>query len=347
MLKKVRKIVLFSLAILFMLVLLGGNVHAADGSLNLYMLKFEAKINDDGSMDVVETWNIRIGYTNTLYKTFEMDNSKFSEITNVKVTEVTDGEEKEFTNINEEMYHVTKDCYYGLINSNGNFEIAWGVGLDNSYDTRTYEISYTVKDAISKYNDYAELYWQFVGENFEIDADEINGTITLPESADNKEDIKVWGHTENLNGEIYVTDLNEIKFRIKNFDAGRFVEVRTLFPSSMITNANRTYNQDRYNEVLEEETKWANQANLRREWEEIQGEVIGVFLVFVVLALCIIYIEKAVKYGKKLNSTKKYEPEQKLEYFRDLPEKDVTPGEALYILEEPYNTFTSKFGKIL
>ncbi len=346
MLKKVRNILTVIFITICLSILFSGKVSASDGSLYLDKLDFQATIHSDGSMDVVETWDIDIRYTNTLYKTFKMDQDKFSEITNVQVKETTDGETKNFTQINTEMYHVTKDCYYGLINSNGDFEIAWGVGLDNSSDTRTYEISYTVKDAIAKYNDYAELYWQFIGENFEIDAKEVTGTITLPESANNMEEIKVWGHTENLNGEIHVTSLNKIKFKIDYFDAGRYVEVRSLFPTDMITNANRVYSTNRYDEVLEEETKWANQANLRREWEEIQGEVIGVFLIFVVLALCIIYIEKAVKYGKKLKELKKYEPEQRLEYFRDLPEKEVTPGEALYILEEPYNSFTSKFGKI-
>ena len=56
-----------------------------------------------------------------------------------------------------------QDCYYGLQIKKNKFEIAWGVGLDNKSDTREYEISYTVNDAIGKYNDYAELYWQFVG----------------------------------------------------------------------------------------------------------------------------------------------------------------------------------------
>ena len=65
--------------------------------------------------------------------------------------------------------------YYGLKNDNGDFEIAWGVGLDNGKETRKYKISYKVNDVISKYNDYAELYWQFIGEDFEIDAKKITG----------------------------------------------------------------------------------------------------------------------------------------------------------------------------
>ena len=343
--KRTKKIILFISIILLILTTLSIKVKADDSS-SLYLdkLKFDVTINEDGSMDVVETWNIDISNVNTLYKTFKADNNKYTSIKNVRVKDVTAN--REFTQINEEMYHVTKNCYYGLINSKGDFEIAWGVGLDNRYATRTYEISYTVVDAIGKYNDYAELYWQFVGADFEVDADKITGTITLPSNANSEEDIKVWGHTENLNGEIYVTDTNEIKFQVENFDAGRYVEVRVLFPTEMIESTGRTYNENRYDDVIKEETKWANQANLRRKWEEIKDEVVATFVIFVILALCIIFIEKAVKYGKKLSSIKKYVPEQNLDYYRDLPEKDATPGEAVYILKEPYNAFSRHFGKI-
>lgn len=66
---------------------------AANSYLNLNELNFYAKINDDGSMDVVETWNIEIEDTNTLFKTFELDNTKFSSIDNVKVKDVTANKE--------------------------------------------------------------------------------------------------------------------------------------------------------------------------------------------------------------------------------------------------------------
>ena len=346
MVLKLRRTAIVLLTISIIAFIFGNNVYAAESD-NLYLdkLDFYVEINSDGSMRVTETWDIDIRDTNTLYKTFEMDKKKFSSFENVTVRDVTNN--KTFTQIDEEMYHVTKDCYYGLQKSNGDFEIAWGVGLDDSYDTRTYEISYTVTDAIGKYNDYAELYWQFVGEDFEISASEVTGTIILPESADNKEDIKVWGHTEELNGEIYVTAKNEISFQIDNFDAGHYIEVRSLFPTDMIHSTGREYAEDRYNTVLQEETNWANQANLRRTWDSIKDKVIIVFIIFVVIAIIIIFIQKAVKYGKKLGELKKYIPEQKLDYFRELPEKNTTPGEAVYILDEPYNKFTSHFGKIL
>ena len=165
---------------------------------------------------------------------------------------------------NELLWHLDKDTYYGLKNNNGDFEIAWGVGLDNGKEKRKYKISYKVNDVISKYNDYAELYWQFIGEDFEIDAKKITGIIILPEKVKNKEDIKVWGHTEDLNGEIYATDLDKIEFEIDNFISGRYVEIRTLFPTELINETNKVYNKEILGTVIKEETKWANEANAKR-----------------------------------------------------------------------------------
>ena len=66
----------------------------SDATLQLNNLDFYAQINEDGSMDVTETWNIYISETNTIYKTFKIDNSKYSYITDVEVRETTNGENK-------------------------------------------------------------------------------------------------------------------------------------------------------------------------------------------------------------------------------------------------------------
>lgn len=125
---------IFITLMLLSIILLIGTITSNASSSDLYLqnLDFQVQINTDGSINVTETWDIEIEDTNTLYKTFKIDTSRFSDITNVQVTEITNGVNKQFKKINREMYHVTKNCYYGLINKNGDFEIAWGVGMDNS-----------------------------------------------------------------------------------------------------------------------------------------------------------------------------------------------------------------------
>lgn len=345
--KIIKKFFMSSIFIFIFLIILSIKSNASS-ELLLNNIDFNACINSDGSMDVTETWDIKIEDTNTLFKTFESDSGKYSDITNVQVTEITNGTNKEFKQINTLMYHVTKDCYYGIINDDGNFEIAWGLGLDNSSDTKKYKISYTVQDAISKHNDYAQLYWQFIGSDFEIDAKKVTGTIILPGQVKNKDEIKVWGHTEDLNGEIYVTDSNEINFELDGFNSGRFVEIRTLFPTEMIVSSGRTSNNNILEDVINEETTWANEANKRRTRRNIINLLITAITLVICIILAIDSIRQVLKASNKFKKIKKYKPSQKLKYFRELPRKDATPAQALHVYKETKIEFTNtEIGKIV
>ena len=333
--KKTIKNLLTILIFLFAFLIIGNVKSMASGDLFLNQLNFDAKINYDGSMDVVETWNIDIEETNTLYKTFKTDSTKYSGITNVQVSDITNGTQKSFKEINTLMYHVTKDCYYGMKNDDGDFEIAWGVGLDNSSATRKYQISYTVEDAVEKYSDYAQLYWQFVGEDFEISSSKITGTITLPTDAKNKDQIKVWGHTEDLNGEIYAREQNKIIFEVNNFRAGRYVEVRTLFPTDMIISSTRgDESKTILDEVVEEETIWANEANSRRAMKNFINWAIVIAIDIALIFLCLLFIKNMIKNMKRLKNLKKFIPTEDILYFREMPRENSTPAEAIYMYKK-------------
>lgn len=345
MIKKIYKIGIIILLLMFFI--LPEKSEASSSYLFLNLLRFEAQIQYDGSMEVTEYWDIDIEETNTLYKTFELDKTKYSNITNVKVTDITDGKNKEFTQIYQEMYHVTKDCYYGLINKNGLFEIAWGVGLDNNSDTRKYKIQYTVEDAICKYNDKAQLYWQFVGKDFEVTAKKVEGIIKLPESAEIKDDIKVWGHTEDLNGEIYVTDNQTIEFDVYGRNAGKFIEIRTLFPTEMIIRAEREENKNILQQVIAEETIWAEEANERRARKQMIKNVIAILESIIAIVLSIVLIRAIIKKSKETKKLNKIKPTQKVIYYREMPREDATPAEALYLYKKQKSQFMSdEIGKI-
>ena len=346
--KKLKKLVYVLLFFILWIMLTSINVQSEANSDDLYLnsLNFDAQVKENGEMYVTETWDIDIHNTNTLFKTFKTDKSKYSGIKDVKVTNVTNGVAP-LTEIDQYMYHVTNNCYYGMLNDDGNFEIAWGVGLDNESDNRIYQISYIVEDAISKYSDYAELYWQFVGEDFEIDAKKIKGTITLPSFAEVKENIKVWGHTEDLNGEIYVTDLNKIEFTVNNFNAGRYVEVRSLFPTEMISYSQRGADKEILNDVIEEETKWANEANTRRTINKTVPIIIVTIFSVILIVLTIKMIKSLITRIKKTKTLKKIEPTENIIYFREIPREDATPAEAMYILKNIKNNLLSTdIGKI-
>ncbi len=47
-------------------------------------------------------------------------------------------------------------------------------------EVRTFDISYVVHDAVTVYDDNAQLYWKLIGENWDVPAREVTGTIHLP-----------------------------------------------------------------------------------------------------------------------------------------------------------------------
>ena len=318
------------LIIAIFLILINSNV--SNAALHLNNLQFDAQINEDGSMDVTETWDIDISETNTVFKTFKVDSSKYSNITNVQVIEIINGMEKHFYKTNTWAYHLTKDYYFGGKNDDGMFEIAWGVSLDNSSATRQYRITYTVTDAIAKYNDCAELYWQFIGEDFEINAEKVSGIIRLPKRANSLDDIKVWGHIETLNGEIYVKDFNIVTFEVDGYSSGRYLEVRVAMPTEMVDSVRRTYDKDAMPSIIEEETEWAESANRLRRTNKIIEIVFICLGVMVIIIISIIMIKKMRKYIEELNNLeKRYKPTQELDYFREIPDETATPAEGLFL----------------
>lgn len=343
-LKRLMQIILITIS----LILLSNIQSKASSDLFLNYLLFDVQINQDGSMNVVETWDIDIEDTNTLYKTFVRDSSKYSSISDFVVKEIIDGKEVELTKTNTWAYHLEENTYYGGLNEDGKYEIAFGVGLEDESDNRKYKLEYKVNDAIAKYSDYAELYWQFIGEDFEIPARDVAGTIYLPENAQNQEDIKVWGHVESLNGEIYATGLNKIEFHLDGFNPGRYVEIRTLFPTNMISSSTRGTNREILEDVIEEETIWANEANQRRENKKRIDFIILISIIGITLIITIIVLRKYLKYRKiEKEMPDKNKPSQEIVYYREIPREDATPAEAEYVIKESKATFDeNEIGKI-
>ena len=317
------------------LLLLAPNCFASS-YLELNTLHYDVTLNSDGSANVTETWDINIEDTNTLFKTFEIDNSKYSGITDVSVVETTDGMNKSFYQIYEEKYHVNKDAFYSLINSKGQFEIAWGVHEDDDYARRIFNISYTIIDAVKNYSDCSEFYWQFISEESAIPAENVTGTITLPNNVSNNEDFRVWAHGP-LNGNIFKTSNNTASFEVADLRSYTMLEARIVTPTYVFENNENTSSSSKLSYILAQEQEWAEEANRKRE-NQARMQRIGkiMTIAFFVLSniggivLAIFLIRKIGKYKKQLEVAPNYKPSMPSKYYRDIP-NDATPAEAAFL----------------
>jgi len=326
-------ILFFGTAVLF------ANISYA-GTQKFNELSYKATLNYDGSMDVVETWDIYVSETNTMVKHFNIDKSRYSDITNVKVKDLETGEE--FIQIQEEMFNVTENCFYALPISTDKFEIAWGVGMDYESSNQIYQISYKVEDAITVYNDCSELYWMFIGTENGIPAKNVTGEIKLPKNVTDIEKLRVWTHGP-LHGEINKTSTDTVQFSITNLKPETMLETRIVVEEEMFNSNAKKVAENKLQKILDEEQKWANEANMKRILTQIGiklGVVVGVFIYILVFKL---FYKKIGQYKKKLEEMQDENIKTDVgEFFRDIPrEKDSTPAEAAYLYYSKDNVFTA------
>lgn len=338
---------LIMLLVFFFSLLIGNQVKA--GSIKLNKLDFEIQLNEDGSMDVVENWNAKITDTNTMFKDFYLDSSKFKKITNVEVYRVSYGNKQKLTQIDKEMYHVTKNCYYGLPISGNKFEIAWGVSV-NGTETRNYQVKYKVVDVIKTYADCSELYWQLVGTDNEIPVTKLTGTIKLPKAVAEKNNIRGWAHGP-YNGNITVSE-DKVYLDVDYLDTGVMVEARIAVLEDLFSK-NKRVDKSKFSEILAEEQSWADQANREREKyiKDIERskrieKIIAVAYIIATIALTIFLIYNLIKNGIKARQTEKRKM-PKLDYFRDIPNKEASAGDAAYLYYFKNGSFSRNISKIL
>ncbi len=330
--KKILGVALFFITFILLL-----NIKSYAGTQKWKSLNYDATVNSDGSMDVVETWNIKISETNTIFKDFKLDSSKYSGITNVKVSSVDkDGKETPLKEIYEEQYHVDSGCFYALALSNYKFEIAWNVGLDDSTATRIYKLYYTIEDAVKVYNDCTELYWQFLGTDNQISGKNVTGTIRLPKEVSDIEKMRVWAHGD-LTGDIQKTSKDTVSFSIDSLSEGTMIEVRVVTEENIYDNVYNETGKDRLERILIQEQRWADEANEERRNAimKVAAFVIGNALIIVITVFRVIRINKK---GNKLKEQYSY-PDPHIEYFREIPdEENATPARASYLYYYKNNT---------
>lgn len=313
------------------------------GTQELNDLKYEVSLNSDGSMNVTETWDIKVAYTNTLFKSFKLDRSKYGDIVDVTVEEIMDnGEVISFFDTGRYAYHVQKGGYYAAMgNTRGIFEIGWGVSIPEE-ENKIYKIKYKVQDAIKTYNDCSEFYWQFIGNINEIPTKKVTGTIKLPSKVTDISNLRAWAHGP-LNGNVEITNNEMISFEVEDLPTKTMVELRVVTLENNFYLNNNKYTIDNFNNILAEETKWANEANHHRMMAKMKI-IVAVGIYVAIMGFLII---KIITYTKKLSNVKKSKKVE-IEYFRDIPNENSTPAEAafLYYFDKKYS-FSANISEIV
>ncbi len=138
----------------------------------------------------------------------------------------------------------------------GQFRADWY--YQASDESRLFTVDYDVTGAVVKHDDLAELYWKFVGTEWEARSELARVTISLPGRVP-RAGLRAWAHgplwgkTEIQEGRVDLT-CNPLPPR-------EMIGLRLLFPTDLIATSPRQDTATILPVALEEEGRWASQAN--------------------------------------------------------------------------------------
>lgn len=219
---------LISAVIAAMLLLLAAAAVCAAKEYSFPTVIIDAQLTDAGHMVVTEkrTYKFTGDFTWATY----WINKK--EIRNISISGVAEGSQP-YTKSNAGgpgTYQVSEDA--------NKIEIKWFFRASD--ETRTFTFDYTVRDAVKVYSDVAELYWQFIGDDWESSTAYALVTVHLPAPAATGT-VRVWGHGP-LQGMVEIAGSDAARWEVADLPAFRYLEARLTFPPALVPGAVRRNN---------------------------------------------------------------------------------------------------------
>lgn len=193
-------------------------------------------------------------------------------------------------------------------------------------DEATIWVSYMIEGAVMAWPDTAELYWQFIGSEWEEDAEDVRLDVTFAgaaagtpaTSSPSDANLRAWGHGP-LDGEVSLDTAEpgdpHVTLEAPVVRAGQFAEVRATFPIDWVPGLAPS-GELRLESVLSEEAAWAEEANARREGaRQVAFAGTAVLTVAPAIMLGVVVYLRKTRYASP-------KPVFDETYFRDLPSND-------------------------
>lgn len=343
--KRIMPLILLT-AVLLAVFAFGQGVSADDRyyTIDRYIINVDIQPNGSAFIEERLLYNFHGNFNGVLR---DVDYSSTDGMEDIRVMIDENGSTRELTlNSTSNLDDNVGSGNYNVVN---NGQIAqFKVFESSSSEEKTFVYRYIFRNVVTKYNDIAEFNRKIVDANWDVTLDNVTINIKLPEGA-LKEDIKVFGHG-SLIGLSEIIDERNVKFSIDYVNSGNMVETLVLFPTSLVPNSGRVVAEEALPRIMANESKLAEQANLKREQarreveeyekrraeEEISREAsrqrmavirsIGNgFSVLLFLGWFALIIYLYIKYDKELR------PAFSGEFYRELP-GEYTPAEMSYLL---------------
>ena len=235
-----------------------------------------AQLNTDGSMDIREerTYYFSGAFSYAFY-TLPVDRT--GGVQDIRLSEIS------------KVYRLDESgeaATFRVYQDNQKLEITWY--YDARDEAKTFIIEYRIVGVVTRYEDAAVLYHQFVGTGWDKSTSDVQVRI-IPPTGLVKDDVRAWAHGP-LHGSVMIREMGEVNADVSPLPLHQFWEVRALYPPEFFQQAPLKAQAVRA-QVLNEEKEWADEANRRREREFRHREAMQTqkkYGKWIALVLCVI-----------------------------------------------------------
>ncbi len=249
---------------------------------------------------------------------------------NADLSSIDDGDFIKYELVN---YGFNGDNYvYELTNTNGLTSVKM---YDHTSGTTTFALTYELEDVIVIHEDVAELYYNFVGNDFADDIENIEIKVNLP-LPDNSDNFRVWaqGGANSLSGTVEKIDNYGLYATIKDNKAYEPITIRLTFDKNLLFDTSNldTTDEIALPQIIEVENIRANEANEIREniKKQYNFSINSAYSLIVLSIIVIAYIY--VKYDKERKSkfigkyNREFIEDYDVEVIDYLFNKNITPN---------------------
>ena len=154
----------------------------------------------------------------------------------------------------------------------------------SSNENKVFNISYTIENVAVVHNDIGELYYNFIGGNWETIIKELNITIALPK---NEDKLYAFAHGP-YNGVVDILNNNVVQLNVSNIKKGDYVAARILFNKNNIAKSQKQTNKDALSIILKEEKDIYDNIENKNKFT-MKVVIFGLILLAYWLVLILIY----------------------------------------------------------
>lgn len=315
------KKIITGIFLLLVCCLLPGITGKAEGN-TLYSIHMEINIEEDGSAEIQEVWDIDVEEGTEIYK--EMQGMEGSPITDLKVQEgdeIFESQGSWDTTVSfEEKAHKS-----GILQRGDDYELCFGVG---SYGRHTFTMTYQIENFVDQYEDMSGMNYRLLNEGMSVMPEDFSLRINCILF---REETKVYAF--GFEGEIQVKQNEDASYYIeasnKNSEGeqGRiqYVNVLAGFQGAEFSGGNERHSDRNFQDMVDE----AKEGSDYGDGGVNVGRIIRILICFIFTA--VIFLRAYFKSPKnKLaalefsDGTKGLPKESEVNYFRDIPaEKDL------------------------